>query len=200
MVVSQIATPFRQCGAFSCSSALPLSQLFRMPARCKSTTHFCFKATAMRDSIMQTCEANLWSLSAAKENLWLAFDSLKGEREGTNQNKAENIFWVPHFIHHLAPQGMAGFVLANGSMSSNQSGDCPARSASSKPKAKPQSLQRQHDIRRALIGADLVDSMVALRDQLFHDTQNPVCLWFSEKRNTAWSCAAKYRMPTHHLN
>jgi len=55
----------------------------------------------------------------------------------------------------------AGFVLANGSMSSNQSGDCPAWSASSKPKAKPQSLARQRDIRRALIEADLVDCMVA---------------------------------------
>ena len=53
-----------------------------------------------------------------------------------------NFAWVQHFIHHLAPQGMAGFVLANGSMSSNQSGE--------------------GDIRRALIEADLVDCMVAL--------------------------------------
>ena len=53
----------------------------------------------------------------------------------------------------------ASAVLANGSMSSNQSGDCPARSASSKPKAKPLSLPRQRDIRRALIEADLVDCM-----------------------------------------
>ena len=63
-----------------------------------------------------------------------------------------------HFIHHLAPQGMAGFVLANGSMSSNQSGE--------------------GDIRRALIEADLVDCMVALPGQLFYSTQIPVCLWF----------------------
>lgn len=53
----------------------------------------------------------------------------------------------------------ASAVLANGSMSFNQSGDCPARSAPSKPKAKPQSLPRQCDIRRALIEADLVDCM-----------------------------------------
>ena len=58
-----------------------------------------------------------------------------------------NFAWVQHFIHHLAPQGMAGFVLANGSMSSNQSGE--------------------GDIRRALIEADLVDCMVALPGQLF---------------------------------
>jgi type I restriction enzyme M protein len=69
-----------------------------------------------------------------------------------------NFAWVQHFIHHLAPQGMAGFVLANGSMSSNQSGE--------------------GDIRKALIDADLVDCMVALPGQLFYSTQIPVCLWF----------------------
>ena len=69
-----------------------------------------------------------------------------------------NFAWVQHFIHHLAPRGMAGFVLANGSMSSNQSGE--------------------GDIRRALIDADLVDCMVALPGQLFYSTQIPVCLWF----------------------
>jgi type I restriction enzyme M protein len=57
-----------------------------------------------------------------------------------------NFAWVQHFIHHLAPQGMAGFVLANGSMSSNQSGE--------------------GDIRKAIIEADLVDCMVALPGQL----------------------------------
>jgi type I restriction enzyme M protein len=72
-----------------------------------------------------------------------------------------NFAWVQHFIHHLAPQGMAGFVLANGSMSSNQSGE--------------------GDIRRALIEADLVDCMVALPGQLFYSTQIPVCLWFLTK-------------------
>ncbi|CAK0766926.1 Type I restriction enzyme HindI methylase subunit [Gammaproteobacteria bacterium] len=72
-----------------------------------------------------------------------------------------NFAWVQHFIHHLAPGGMAGFVLANGSMSSNQSGE--------------------GDIRRALIEADLVDGMVALPGQLFYSTQIPVCLWFLSK-------------------
>ena len=71
-------------------------------------------------------------------------------------------------FQHLAPQGMAGFVLANGSMSSNQSGDCPARSAYSKPKAKPQSLPRQRDIRRALIEADLLDNHFTFnRDRVY---------------------------------
>ena len=69
-----------------------------------------------------------------------------------------NFAWVQHFIHHLAPTGMAGFVLANGSMSSNQSGE--------------------GEIRRAIIEADLVDCMVALPGQLFYSTPIPVCLWF----------------------
>ena len=70
--------------------------------------------------------------------LWLTADKLRN-----NMDAAE-------CIHHLAPQGMAGFVLANGSMSSNQSGE--------------------GDIRRALIEADLVDCMVALPGQLFYST------------------------------
>jgi type I restriction enzyme M protein len=69
-----------------------------------------------------------------------------------------NFAWVQHFISHLAPAGMAGFVLANGSMSSNQSGE--------------------GEIRKAIIEADLVDCMVALPGQLFYSTQIPVCLWF----------------------
>jgi len=69
-----------------------------------------------------------------------------------------NFAWVQHFIHHLAPTGLAGFVLANGSMSSNQSGE--------------------GEIRKAIIEADLVDCMVALPGQLFYSTQIPVCLWF----------------------
>jgi type I restriction enzyme M protein len=73
-----------------------------------------------------------------------------------------NFAWVQHFIHHLAPNGMAGFVLANGSMSSNQSGE--------------------GEIRRALIEADLVDCMVAMPGQLFYSTQIPVCLWFLTKK------------------
>jgi type I restriction enzyme M protein len=75
-----------------------------------------------------------------------------------------NFAWVQHFIHHLAPTGMAGFVLANGSMSSNQSGE--------------------GEIRRNIIEADLVDCMVALPGQLFYSTQIPVCLWFLRRDKT----------------
>jgi type I restriction enzyme M protein len=79
-----------------------------------------------------------------------------------------NFAWVQHFIHHLSPTGTAGFVLANGSMASNQSGE--------------------GEIRKAIIEADLVDCMVALPGQLFYSTQIPVCLWFlaRNKRNSSF--------------
>lgn len=86
-------------------------------------------------------------------------------------DKRVSIAWVQHFIHHIAPHGMTDFVLANGNMSSNQPCDYPARSASSNPKTKSQSLPRQRDIRRALIEADLVDCMVALSGQLFYSRE-----------------------------
>jgi type I restriction enzyme M protein len=88
-------------------------------------------------------------------------DLLKDDKRwqfGTPPAGNANYAWVQHFIHHLAPTGLAGFVLANGSMSSNQSGE--------------------GEIRKAIIEADLVDCMVALPGQLFYSTQIPVCLWF----------------------
>jgi len=72
-----------------------------------------------------------------------------------------NFAWVQHMVHHLAPAGIAGLVLANGSMSSNQSGE--------------------GEIRKNLIEADLVDCMIALPPQLFYGTQIPACLWFLAK-------------------
>jgi type I restriction enzyme M protein len=69
-----------------------------------------------------------------------------------------NYAWIQHFLYHLAPSGTAGFVMANGSLSSNQSGE--------------------GEIRKNIIEADLVDCIVALPGQLFYTTQIPVCLWF----------------------
>ena len=76
-----------------------------------------------------------------------------------------NFAWLQHIVHHLSPEGTAGVVLANGSMSSMTSGE--------------------GDIRRALIEGDVVDCMIALPGQLFYSTQIPVCLWFlaRNKRN-----------------
>ena len=77
-----------------------------------------------------------------------------------------NFAWVQHFIHHLSPTGLAGFVLANGSMSSNTSGE--------------------GEIRKSTIEADIVDCMVALPSQLFYNTMIPACLWFiaRDKKNS----------------
>jgi type I restriction enzyme M protein len=76
-----------------------------------------------------------------------------------------NYAWIQHFIHHLSPVGVAGFVMANGSMSTQTS--------------------NEGEIRKALIEADLVDCIVALPGQLFFTTQIPVCLWFlaRDKKN-----------------
>jgi type I restriction enzyme M protein len=69
-----------------------------------------------------------------------------------------NYAWIQHFAHHLTPNGVAGFVLANGSLSSRTSGE--------------------GDIRKALVDANLVDCIVALPEKLFFNAGIPVCLWF----------------------
>jgi type I restriction enzyme M protein len=69
-----------------------------------------------------------------------------------------NFAWLQHIVHHLGPNGTAGVVLANGSMTSTQSGE--------------------DVIRREMIEQDVVDCMVALPGQLFYSTQIPACLWF----------------------
>jgi len=76
-----------------------------------------------------------------------------------------NYAWIQHFLHHLSPSGIAGFVMSNGSLSSNQSGE--------------------GEIRKNLVEADLVDCIVALPGQLFYTTGIPVCLWFlaRDKKN-----------------
>lgn len=76
-----------------------------------------------------------------------------------------NFAWVQHIIYHLSPVGTAGFVLANGSMSSN--------------------ISNEGEIRKNIIESDLVDCMVALPSQLFYNTMIPVCLWFisRDKKN-----------------
>jgi len=76
-----------------------------------------------------------------------------------------NFAWIQHFIYHLTPTGTAGFVMANGSMATNTSGE--------------------GDIRRNIVEADLVDCMISLPAQLFYNTMIPVCLWFvaRDKKN-----------------
>jgi type I restriction enzyme M protein len=98
-----------------------------------------------------------WKGDLLRENIRWKF--------GTPPTGNANFAWVQHFIHHLSPTGIAGFVLANGSMSSNTSGE--------------------GEIRKNIIEADLVDCMVALPSQLFYNTMIPACLWFvaRDKKN-----------------
>ncbi|WP_339618109.1 class I SAM-dependent DNA methyltransferase [uncultured Gilvimarinus sp.] len=76
-----------------------------------------------------------------------------------------NYGWILHMISKLSENGMAGFVLANGSMSTNTKGE--------------------GEIRKKIIENDLVDCMIALPGQLFYTTQIPVCLWFIAKNKNA---------------
>ncbi|MBX7134214.1 MAG: type I restriction-modification system subunit M [Fimbriimonadaceae bacterium] len=84
---------------------------------------------------------------------------------GTPPAGNANFAWLQHIIHHLAPRGTAGVVLANGSMSSQQSGE--------------------GEIRKRMIEADIVDCMVALPGQLFFSTQIPACLWILARNKSA---------------
>ena len=84
-----------------------------------------------------------------------------------------NFAWVQHMAHHLSPRGYAGFVLANGSMSSNTSGE--------------------GEIRKSLVEQNLVDCMVAMPGQLFYTTQIPVCLWFLAKDRSNGLIKYKYK-------
>jgi len=69
-----------------------------------------------------------------------------------------NFAWLQHMIHHLAPNGKIGMVLANGSLSSQSGGE--------------------GEIRRKIVEADLVEGIIAMPTQLFYTTQIPVSLWF----------------------
>jgi len=94
-----------------------------------------------------------WSGDKLKEDLRWKY----GAPPAGNANYA----WLQHILHHLAPGGTAGVILANGSMSSNTSGE--------------------GEIRKAMVEGNVVDCMVALPGQLFYSTQIPVCVWFLAK-------------------
>ena len=80
---------------------------------------------------------------------------------GTPPNGNANFAWIQHIIHHLAPGGRAGIVLANGSLSSQSGGES--------------------EIRKQIVEADLVECIVAMPPQLFYTTQIPVSIWFLNK-------------------
>ncbi|WP_276970257.1 type I restriction-modification system subunit M [Ferrimicrobium acidiphilum] len=96
--------------------------------------------------------SNWWDVKLTDDPRW---------KYGTPPEGNANFAWVQHFIYHLSPKGTAGFVLANGSLSSKTSGE--------------------GDIRRKLVESDLVDCIVAMPDKLFFNTGIPVSLWFVSK-------------------
>ncbi|PBC38607.1 N-6 DNA methylase [Rhodococcus sp. ACS1] len=96
--------------------------------------------------------SNWWDAKLADDPRW---------KYGTPPEGNANFAWVQHFVYHLSPNGTAGFVLANGSLSSKSSGE--------------------GDIRRKLVEDDLVDCIVAMPDRLFFNTGIPVSLWFVSK-------------------
>lgn len=116
-----------------------------------------------------------WGYSKVKDDVrWKRFDQPDGNAQfslpaGGKRKQKDGSFihvdggnanyaWILHFLHHLAPHGTAGFVLANGSLTSSTSGE--------------------GDIRKAIIEADMVDCIIALPGQLFYSTPIPACLWF----------------------
>ncbi|MGK0720754.1 type I restriction-modification system subunit M [Leucobacter sp. W1478] len=95
-------------------------------------------------------------------------DKLQGDarwKYGVPPAGNANFAWVQHMLHHLAPTGSMATVLANGSLSSKQSGE--------------------GEVRQKLVDQDLVECIVALPGQLFYTTQIPVCLWFLTKDKSA---------------
>ena len=98
-----------------------------------------------------------WRESLAEDIRWTHF--------GTPPQGNANYAWLSHIFHHLAPSGTASVVLANGSMSSQQSGE--------------------GEMRKRMVEQDAVDCMVALPGQLFYSTQIPACLWFLARDKSA---------------
>ena len=100
--------------------------------------------------------SNWWDAKLQDDPRW---------KYGTPPEGNANFAWVQHFIHHLSPKGTAGFVLANGALTSKTNGE--------------------GEIRRRLVGAELVDCIVAMPDKLFFNTGISVSLWFVSKDRSA---------------
>lgn len=116
-------------------------------------------AGARADFVMANPPFNMkkWgAASVAKDARWMY-----GEPPDSNANYA----WIQHFIHHLTPDGRAGFVMANGSLTSTAGGEA--------------------EIRRRIVEADVVDAIVVLPGQLFFTTGIPVCLWFIDRNKAS---------------
>jgi type I restriction enzyme M protein len=123
--------------------------------RADDSFHFDQHLSLKADYIIANPPFNIsdWGVDRIKEDPRWTF--------GLPPNGNANYGWIQHFIHHLSNKGKAGFVLANGSMSTNTSGE--------------------GEIRKKIIEKDLVECIVALPDKLFYNTGIPACLWFLNK-------------------
>jgi type I restriction enzyme M protein len=94
-------------------------------------------------------------------------DRLGGDRRwrfGVPPRSSANYAWLQHILSHLKPSGLAGIVLSNGSLSSDQAGE--------------------GRLRQRMVDADVVECIVALPSRLFYGTQIPACLWFIAPNKT----------------
>ena len=99
-----------------------------------------------------------WGAAAVK-------DDVRFSEHGLPPDSNANYAWIQHFLHHLAPDGRAGFVMANGSLTTT--------------------AHNEGAIRESLVRADVVDCIVALPAQLFFSTGIPVCLWFLDRNKAS---------------
>ena len=93
-------------------------------------------------------------------------NDVRWQKYGVPREKPANYAWISHALHHLAPKGRAGIVMARGTLTSNQGGD--------------------DVLRQAFLDDDIVECIVDLPPQLFFNTQIPSCLWFFNKDKSKW--------------
>lgn len=93
-------------------------------------------------------------------------DDVRWKKYGVPREKPANYAWMSHAIHHLAPKGRAGIVMPRGTLTSTQGGD--------------------DALRKAFLDDDIIECIIDLPGQLFHNTPIPVALWFFNKDKTRW--------------
>ena len=93
-------------------------------------------------------------------------DDVRWKKYGVPRERPANYAWMSHAIHHLAPKGRAGIVMPRGTLTSSQSGD--------------------DELRKAFLNDDVIECIIDLPGQLFHNTQIPVVLWFFNKDKSRW--------------
>lgn len=94
-------------------------------------------------------------------------DDVRWKRYGVPREKPANYAWMSHAVHHLAPKGRAGIVMPRGTLTSTQGGD--------------------DAVRKASLDDDIIECIIDLPGQLFHNTQIPVSLWFFNKDKSRWA-------------